>query len=208
MKDKKTSDKEYVKLLKAGDKEAFEKILEKYTEKVFHLSMRITRNQQDAEDVLQDVFTTIFAKINSFQERSAFSSWLFRITVNTAYMKLRTRKKHTTINIADINLSDQNSWAGKRSDTNDITFMTIRSELKNKLTDAIKTLPEDYQIIFILRDVDGLSNKDVSDVLSISVPAVKSRLHRARLSLRKQLNNFYCDYITDDLVETNSQVAC
>jgi RNA polymerase sigma-70 factor (ECF subfamily) len=208
MKDKKTSDKEYVKLLKAGDKEAFEKILEKYTEKVFHLSMRITRNQQDAEDVLQDVFTTIFAKINSFQERSAFSSWLFRITVNTAYMKLRTRKKHTTINIADINLSDQNSWAGKRSDTNDITFMTIRSELKNKLTDAIKTLPEDYQTIFILRDVDGLSNKDVSDVLSISVPAVKSRLHRARLSLRKQLNNFYCDYITDDLVETNSQVAC
>lgn len=202
------SDKECVKMLKAGDISAFDIIIERYTEKVFRLSIRITRNQEDAEDVLQEVFASVFAKIGSFKEKSAFSSWLYRITVNTAYMKLRDRKKHATVNIEDSNTTKENSWVEKRSDLNDVTFMSIRSELKSILIAAVGSLPKDYQAIFILRDMDGLSNKEVADALSLSVPAVKSRLHRARLALRKDLGEFFKDYQSETEISYGPKIAC
>lgn len=207
MKSKIQSDKECVRLLKAGKLSAFDILIERYTEKVFRLSMRITRNQEDAEDVLQEVFTSVFAKIGSFKEKSAFSSWLYRITVNTAYMKLRDRKKHATVNIEGSNVVKESSWVGKRSDINDVTFMSIRSELKKILVAAVGSLPKDYQAIFILRDMDGLSNKEVANALSLSVPAVKSRLHRARLALRKDLGDFFKDYKSETEISYGSKIA-
>jgi RNA polymerase sigma-70 factor (ECF subfamily) len=200
MRTKRLPDKHYVHAFKKGDIKAYEELLNRYSEKVFHLSMRITRNQDDAEDVLQDVFASVYQKISMFKEQSAFSSWLYRITVNTSYMKLRVRRKHATVDLDDVVAGTQESWALKRSETDDLNYMTARHQLQSELTNAIASLPEDYQKIFILRDVDGLSNQEVSSVLEVSVPAIKSRLHRARMCLRKQLESFYRDYKEQDSI--------
>lgn len=187
-------DSDLVELFRGGDHAAFSELISRYSEKAHNLAMRITRNQEDTEEVLQDVFVTVFKKIDSFKGESAFSSWLYRITVNTAFMKLRKRKQSATISLEEVTPSVKESWVANRSDSADINYLCSQHQLRAELDDAVQKLPEEYRIIFILRDVDGLSNQEVSEVLEISVPAVKSRLHRSRLMLRKRLARFYEDY--------------
>jgi RNA polymerase sigma-70 factor (ECF subfamily) len=205
---KEASDLELVGLLKKGSKAAFEELLTRYSEKVGNLSLRITRSHEDAEEIVQDVFVTVYLKIKNFEGKSAFSSWLYRITVNTAFMKLRKRKKHTAFSIDDLAYQEQVSQSEMRSETSDVDFISSRHEMKGRLEEAIERLPEDYRAIFILRDIDGLSNQEVGEILSISVPAVKSRLHRSRLMLRKRLEKYYQDYNENERIwfgPTNSQ---
>jgi RNA polymerase sigma-70 factor, ECF subfamily len=187
-------DSDLVELFRGGDHAAFSELISRYSEKAHNLAMRITRNQEDTEEVLQDVFVTVFKKIDSFKGESAFSSWLYRITVNTAFMKLRKRKQSATISLEEVTPSVKESWVANRSDAADVNYLCSQHQLRAELDDAVQKLPEEYRIIFILRDVDGLSNQEVSEVLEISVPAVKSRLHRSRLMLRKRLARFYEDY--------------
>jgi len=187
-------DSDLVELFRGGDHAAFSELISRYSEKAHNLAMRITRNQEDTEEVLQDVFVTVFKKIDSFKGESAFSSWLYRITVNTAFMKLRKRKQSATISLEEVTPSVKESWVANRSDSADVNYLCSQHQLRAELDDAVQKLPEEYRIIFILRDVDGLSNQEVSEVLEISVPAVKSRLHRSRLMLRKRLARFYEDY--------------
>lgn len=195
MKDKKIADTALVEQFKNGSMEAFEELIERYEAKVFNLAMRFTRNQEDAEEVLQDVFATIYKKIDGFQGKSAFSSWLYRIIVNAAFMKLRKRKQHNTVSIEDLSPAvkqvclDKEQIYGNRSDS-----MSINRELRDVIQTAIDKLPEQYRAVFVLRDVDGLSNQEVGEILQLSVPAVKSRLHRSRLMLRKKLQRYYDDY--------------
>jgi RNA polymerase sigma-70 factor (ECF subfamily) len=194
-------DIELVNAFRGGDEASFVELLGRYTEKVHNLAMRITRNEQDAEEILQDVFITVHEKINTFQGKSAFSSWLYRITANTAFMKLRQRKKHMAVCIDDVpNVNSGSCWYGSRSDMSDMNYMSSRHELRAMLQEAIETLPTEYRMIFILRDVDGLSNQEVGEVLDLSVPAVKSRLHRSRLMLRRKLQRFYDDYKSSDQI--------
>ena len=184
-----------------GDRDSFVELIGRYSEKVHNLAMRITRNEQDAEEVLQDVFITVFKKMDTFQGKSAFSSWLYRITANTAFMKLRQRKKHAAVSLDESPTgAGENMLAGGRSDSCDLNYMTSRHELRAALEEAISKLPEEYKTIFILRDVDGLSNHEVGEILGLSVPAVKSRLHRSRLMLRKKLQRYYEDYVNDDQI--------
>lgn len=205
MRDEK-SDKELVAEFKKGSLEAFEELVTRHETKVFNLAMRFTRNQEDAEEVLQDVFSTIYRKMDSFQGKSAFSSWLYRIVVNAAFMKLRKRKQHTTISIEDLSPSskqkylDNHSLFGARSDT-----MALNRELREVLQQAINRLPEQYRAVFVLRDVDGLSNQEVGEILKLSIPAVKSRLHRSRLMLRKKLSRYYQEFT--ECHPTETQVA-
>lgn len=195
MKDKKVSDTALVEQFRKGSIEAFEEIITRYEAKVFNLAMRFTRNQEDAEEVLQDVFATIYRKIDGFQGKSAFSSWLYRIIVNAAFMKLRKRKQHSTVSIEDLTPAvkqfclDRDSLFAHRSDS-----LSINNELREVLQGAINRLPEQYRAVFVLRDVDGLSNQEVSEILELSIPAVKSRLHRSRLMLRKKLQRYYTDF--------------
>lgn len=195
MGDKKVSDSELVEQFKNGSIDAFEELVSRYEAKVFNLAMRFTRNQEDAEEVLQDVFTTLYKKVAGFQGKSAFSSWIYRIIVNAAFMKLRKRKQNHTISIEDLAPSvkqsclDQDHAFASRSDT-----LSINRELREALEGAINRLPEQYRAVFILRDVDGLSNQEVGEILELSIPAVKSRLHRSRLMLRKKLSRYYTDY--------------
>ena len=187
------TDSELVEAFRAKDQGAYIELVERYTEKAHNLAVRITRSREDAEEILQDVFITVFNKIDSFKGESAFSSWLYRVTVNTAFMKLRKRKKHASVEL-DESLPSTNGWTMDRSDSCDINYMTSRHQLRQELEQAISKLPDEYKLIFVLRDVDGLSNQEVGEVLSLSVPAVKSRLHRSRSMLRKRLMKFYQDY--------------
>jgi RNA polymerase sigma-70 factor, ECF subfamily len=195
IKDKNVPDTMLVKQFRKGSIEAFEEIVTRYESKVFNLALRFTRNQEDAEEVLQDVFATIYNKIDGFQGKSAFSSWLYRIVVNAAFMKLRKRKQQQTVSLEDLspvvkqNYIDQDATFGLRSDT-----ISMNREMRDTLQGAINRLPDQYRAVFVLRDVDGLSNQEVGEILQLSIPAVKSRLHRSRLMLRKKLVRYWSDY--------------
>lgn len=188
-KDKKISDSTLIMQFKKGSLDAFEELVTRYESKVFNLALRFTRCQEDAEEVLQDVFTTLFRKLDGFQGKSAFSSWLYRIVVNAAFMKLRKRKTGTMVYLDDLpgeRKSEEESLVFMRSDN-----IALNRELREMLQGAINKLPEQYRAVFVLRDVDALSNEEVAEVLNLSVPAVKSRLHRSRLMLRKRLYRYY-----------------
>lgn len=195
MKQKKLSDPALVEQIRAGSSEAFEELVSRYESKVYNLAMRFCRNQEDAEEVLQDVFSTIYTKLDGFRGQSQFSSWMYRIIVNAAFMKLRKRKQQHTISLEDLapqvrqSCLEQENPILHRSDN-----ITINNELRQVLDNAIGRLPAQYRAVFILRDVDGLSNHEVSEILNLSIPAVKSRLHRSRLMLRRRLQRYYLDF--------------
>jgi RNA polymerase sigma-70 factor (ECF subfamily) len=193
--EKTTSDLDLVNLFRSGSLPAFEELLSRYESKAFNLAMRFVRNQEDAEEVLQDVFTTLYRKLESFEGKSAFSSWLYRIVVNCSFMKLRKRKQHITTSLEDLPAAVKHAYLendparSQRTDTE-----VYNREVRDAIEAAVSRLPEQYRAVFVLRDVDGLSNEQVGEVLELTVPAVKSRLHRARLMLRKKLHRFYEEY--------------
>lgn len=195
------TDNELIARFTNGCEESFEELIKRYETKVHNLAMRLTRNQEDSEEVLQDVFVTVYRKVSGFEGKSKFSSWLYRITVNAAFMKLRKRKQEQAISMEDFLPQLQNQAItqptafGARSDS-----LAFNNEIREALEGAISRLPEDYRAVFILRDVDGLSNKEVGRILDLSIPAVKSRLHRSRLMLRKRLGRFHEDYTNDSKI--------
>jgi RNA polymerase sigma-70 factor, ECF subfamily len=195
MKDKKLTDVEVVNQFKAGDALAFEEIIARYESKVMSLALRFTRNQEDAEEVMQDVFTTVYRKIDGFRGQSAFSSWLYRIVVNAAFMKLRKRKQSQTVSIDDLSPAikqyciDRDTFSGTYSQN-----IAVSHEMQAVIQNAVNRLPDQYRAVFVLRDVDGLSNQETGEILNLSIPAVKSRLHRSRIMLRKKLQRYYEDY--------------
>jgi RNA polymerase sigma-70 factor (ECF subfamily) len=182
------TDTELVKLLKRGSTAAFEEVVRRYSARVYSMGYRMTRNTQDTEEVLQDTFVTVFRKINAFQGKSSLSSWIYRVSVNTALMKLRKRRsdKSSLLEDAIPNYRDSEAFS-------DNTFQQTTSNfsLREKIQSAILELPLEYRAVFVLRDIDGLSTKEVCKILQVTGPAVKSRLHRARLVLRRQLKEAY-----------------
>jgi len=191
------SDVELVEKFTKGDESSFEEIVRRYETKAYNLAMRLTRNQEDAEEVLQDVFVTVYRKVAGFEGKSKFSSWLYRITVNAAFMKLRKRRQDQSVALEDVmsNLHNITTLAPQSSFSLPCDSLAVSNEVREALEGAISKLPEEYRAVFILRDIDGLSNKEVGDILDLSIPAVKSRLHRSRLMLRKRLRRFYEDFL-------------
>jgi RNA polymerase sigma-70 factor (ECF subfamily) len=195
MNEKKISDVELVNSFKSGDIAAFEEIVARYETKAMNLALRFTRNQEDAEEVLQDVFTTVYRKIEGFRGQSAFSSWLYRIVVNAAFMKLRKKKQNQAISMEDLAPAvkqycmERDEFSSPHSHN-----MAVTRELQDVLQRAIDRLPDQYRAVFVLRDVDGLSNQETGQILDLSIPAVKSRLHRSRIMLRKKLQRYYEDF--------------
>ena len=184
-----------------GCESSFEELVRRYETKVHNLAMRLTRNTEDAEEVLQDVFITVYRKISGFEGKAKFSSWLYRITVNAAFMKLRKRRQDHSVPLEDVlpQINKQTALGNyQNAFTTPCDTIAMRNELKFALEQAVAKLPGEYQAVFVLRDVDGLSNKEVGDILDLSIPAVKSRLHRSRLMLRKRLRRFYEDYSKDE----------
>lgn len=192
--DTSVEDARLIEQLKARDGAALESLMAHYQVKVYGLAQRLTGNRQDAEEVLQDVFWRIFQRIDSFRGESKLSSWIYRITTNTALMKVRGRPKSHHIPIeeelgpamtADGMIAEPvMDWTRLPSDELE------RKELARRLEEAVNQLAPDYRTVFVLRDIEGLSAEEACEVLDLSVPALKSRLHRARLFLRKQLADY------------------
>ncbi len=186
-----------VREFQGGNLKAYDKIAEIYQKKIYGLSFNLTRNQMDAQDVTQEVLLTLFRKINMFQGKSAFSSWVYRITLNASYMKLRSKKKEPNISIDELMPSfngagfQQEKIQDWSENTESLMFNTETRDVINK---AIDLLPEKEKVVFLLRDVEGLSTEKTGEIMSLTVPAVKSRLHRARLFLRKKLSYYFEEF--------------
>jgi RNA polymerase sigma-70 factor (ECF subfamily) len=205
MKDKK-QDAVLIESFKKGSVLAFEELISKYETRSFNLALRLTKNQEDAEEVLQDVFSTVYKKIGSFEGKSAFSSWLYRIVVNASFMKIRKRNQRPTVAIEDLSPSARQAYVEEDSSLiSKSDSFTYRRETREALEGAINKLPAEYRNVFILRDIDGLSNQEVGEILGLTLPAVKSRLHRARLMLRKKLSSYYREY-TAELSKSRAEV--
>ena len=187
-------DLDLVERLRRGDTAALETLMERYTSRVYRLAHGITRNEADAQEVVQDVFLTLFRKIHTFEGRAALGSWLYRVATNAALIKRRGQHPEREVPLEPplpAFLPDGHR-AGERayvradwSHTPEADLLT--QETREILTKAIDSLPDPYRAVLVLRDIEGLSNEEVAQVVGESVPAVKSRLHRARMALREEL---------------------
>jgi RNA polymerase sigma-70 factor (ECF subfamily) len=193
----KALEEQLVKDLQAGEVSSFEQLANLYQKKIYTLSFNLTRNAIDSQDVTQEVLLTLFKKGHTFQGKSAFSSWVYRITLNASYMKLRTRKKEPNLSIEDL-LPSLNGAGFQQEKLQDWSENTEASffdkETRRVIQKAVDLLPDKEKVVFLLRDVEGLTTEKVSEILEITVPAIKSRLHRARLFLRKKLGSYFEDY--------------
>ena len=183
--------------LQNGNLDAYDKLAEIYQKKIYGLSFHLTRNQMDAQDVTQEVLLTLFRKINMFQGKSAFSSWVYRIAVNASYMKLRSKKKEPNVSIDEL-MPSFNSAGFQQEKIQDWSENTesllFTKETRDVINKAVDLLPEKEKVVFLLRDVEGLSSEKTGEILDLTVPAVKSRLHRARLFLRKKLSDYFEEF--------------
>jgi len=173
---------------KAGDVEAFSELVRHYDRRVFRMAKQITQNDDDAEDVLQETFLKAYTHLDDFQGNSKFYTWLVRIAVNEALMKLRKRRSDRTVPL------DEPIDTGEDEVTREIAVWDqnpeesySREELGRILDEAIQTLKPAYRTVFILRDIEELSIEETAETLGLSISAVKSRLLRARLQLRDKL---------------------
>lgn len=188
------SDLDLIAEFRVGNLNAFEDLIKRYNAKAYSLALRLTKSAEDAEEVLQDVFVTVYRKIAGFEGKSTFSSWLYRVTVNASFMKLRKKRQDKSIALEDILPEIERRGGLRISEEDHGDASAARSQVVRALEEAIATLPEDYRPVFILRDVDGLTSEEVGRMLEISIPAVKSRLHRSRIMVRRRLARFYNEY--------------
>lgn len=183
-----------VEALRRDDPEAPELLVERFGDRVYRLALRITGSNEDAEEAAQDALWTAARKIQMFKGESAFGSWLYRITANAAYQKLRARRaKAAEIALDDVLPAlDQDGRHFEPMDdwSNRVDEHALQGELRRVLAAAIDALPPDYRTALVMHDVEGLSNPDIADALGISLPAVKSRVHRSRLFVRKRLADY------------------
>jgi RNA polymerase sigma-70 factor (ECF subfamily) len=179
-----------VRRVQAGNTEAFEELVRRYERKVYNITYRLMGNEQDASEALQDAFMRAYRFIGKFQFKSSFFTWLYRIATNVSLSKLRKREKVETVSI------DQpvNEAGDLPFEIPDLKYgpekLMKQRELRAAIQEAVDGLPKDYRSVVVLRDLEGLSNEEVSKVLKLSVAAVKSRLHRGRLVLREKLVSY------------------
>ena len=175
-----------------GNTSAFNELLRRYERKIFRLALHITQNREDAEDVLQESFLKAFEHLDQFQGQSKFYTWIVRIAVNQALMKLRKRKADRSVSLDDsIDTGEDNISREIAAWDENPEQKYSREELQRILTSAIDSLAPIYRAVFVLRDIDGLSTEEAAEALELSIPAVKSRLLRARLQLREKLTRFF-----------------
>jgi len=183
---------ELVAKAKAGDHVAFSELVEHYERRVFRMAKQITQNEEDAEDVLQETFLKAYSHLEDFQGNSKFYTWLVRIAVNEALMKLRKRRSDKTVPLddpidtgEDVVVREIAVWE------DDPEQRYSREELGGILDDAIQGLKPAYRTVFVLRDIEELSIEETAEALGLSISAVKSRLLRARLQLREKLTRLF-----------------
>jgi RNA polymerase sigma-70 factor (ECF subfamily) len=181
-----------VQAARNGDVGAFEQLLKRYDRKIFRLAHHITQQREDAEDVLQETFLKAYQNLAGFQGNSKFYTWLVRIAVNESLMKLRKRRSDRTVSLDEDVETEDGSMPREVPDWGPSPEQLYgREELNDILARTIHGLPPSFRTVFVLRDVEGLSTEETAEALALSVPAVKSRLLRARLQLRDRLSRFF-----------------
>ena len=187
-----TSELPLVQAAKKGDLEAFSELVKRYDRNIFRIAQHITHNEEDAQDVVQDAFLKAYQNLDQFQGNSKFYTWLVRIAVNEALMKLRRRRTDKTVSIDEDVQTEEGSMPRELADWGPNPEQLYRqSELGDILKKTIQGLPPGFRTVFVLRDVEGLSTEETAEMLGLSIPAVKSRLLRARLQLRERLAKYF-----------------
>ena len=188
-----TSERQLIGRMQAGDSSAVGELASTYGPRIQQLAFRYVKNWEDAEEVTQDVLMKVYKKIDAFRGDAALSSWIYRITFNTAMSRLRSGRmaRMTEVQPAENSAEnperatqDQADWSSLADD------QVLRGEMRLRLVDALKELPPVYRIPVILRDIQGLSTEEASAVLRVKPQTLKSRLHRGRLILREHLSDF------------------
>lgn len=180
-------DLQIVERVLGGETKAFEEIVRRHERRVYRTTLAITKNQEDAEDALQETFIKAYKNLSTFRRESRFTTWLTRIAINEGLLKLRSRRTMVSI-------EEQEEHGGLVLPTRvedwysnpEVRF--AQTQLKKIIEDAIQSLPESYRVVFVLRDVDERTTQEAADALGIGVPALKSRLLRARLMMREILS--------------------
>ncbi len=186
------SDLDLVQRIKSGDEEAFEQMVERYHARVYSLSYGILRNAEDAEEATQDTFLTLYRKIGTFDESKRFFSWFYRVALNQAYSRARRRKPAAARMVDDYLpkfLADGHLASPEVVDWSpSIEDGAIARELAGRASEFIAELPRAYRDVIWMYDVEEMATTDIAETLEISIPALKSRLHRARLYVRQRLS--------------------
>ena len=189
------NDEDLLKRLQAGDERAVAELSDAYRFKIYQLAFRYLRNKEDAEEVAQDVLYKVYRNIASFRGDAALSSWIYRITFNAAMSRLRTvRYRNTQDEDRQAITATGDEPIAAAGDVADLTDMAderiLRSQLRRRVFRAILALPAIYRAPVMLRDIHGMSTEEASAMLHVKDQTLKSRLHRGRLILRKQLADF------------------
>jgi RNA polymerase sigma-70 factor (ECF subfamily) len=194
------TDDQLVARAQLGDLPAFEALVERHEDRLYRLAVRLLRNDDDAREVLQEAFLSAWQKLGDFAGRAQFGSWIYRVTLNAALMLLRTRRRRPTISAEDVpeGALDEALARGQDQGTQGTSDWIRRpdeqlqsDELKQHIQVALDQLPEILRVVFVLRDVEDLSTEETADALGITVQAVKTRLHRARLALRAAISDYF-----------------
>lgn len=193
------SDEGLVARARAKDEAAFEELVSRYEDKLYRLAMRFVRNETDAQEILQDAFLSAWRNLPTFEGRAQFGSWMYRVTVNAALMLLRSRNRHPEVTVDDVEpnaLNDAVAESGQRlrgsSDWSLRADDQLQSaQMRKHIQESVDALPDGLRTVFLLRDVEELSTEDTAEMLGLSIPAVKTRLHRARLALRVAIGRYF-----------------
>jgi RNA polymerase sigma-70 factor (ECF subfamily) len=184
--------------LKSGDRAEFARLVETYYELIYRLAYKMLNDPQEAEDILQETFLKAYRYIDGFDGRSSLSTWLYRIATNEALMSLR-RKKLDTVSMDET----LDTMEGEVEPVQIVDWCCLpeaelmSAEAQARLNQATEKLPATLRVVFVLRDIQGLSTREVAEVLNLSETAVKTRLSRARLRLREDLSGYYGEKLRD-----------
>jgi len=189
------SDDELVARARHRDFAAFETLVDRYQDKVYRLAFRFVRNETEAKEIVQETLLSVWRKLDGFKGESQFSSWLYRVTSNAALMRLRSQRRHPEVSTEDLEPGFLDTRSTDVSELGPVGENWARrpdeellsEEMRHQLQEAIDDLPEIYRTVFLVRDVDGFSTEETAEALGISVPTVKTRLHRARIALREAI---------------------
>jgi RNA polymerase sigma-70 factor, ECF subfamily len=173
---------------KAGNRDALTELVKKYEQTIYNFAFKICRDPAKAENIMQETFFSMIKSLHQFDGKSKLSTWLYRIVANHCLMEIR-KKKNRFVSLENDEYSIEDKYV---ADWNSLPYKSIENrELRNILDKSIQKLSPEYRIVFLLRDVEGLSTEETGKVTELSVPAVKSRLHRARAFLRKEINEAF-----------------
>jgi RNA polymerase sigma-70 factor (ECF subfamily) len=191
-------DRAWMQQARNGDMAAFERLVTRYSGRVYTLALRMTGSAADAQEIMQETFLSAYQNLKSFRGDSGFGSWVHRIAANFALMRLRHKRVVDDVEgqlKGELEFSDDGKLAsfplsnwGQRADE-----AALGDELKQAIEQSVSRLPDAYRVVFLLKDVEGLSYEEIAEVVGETVPAVKSRLHRARLNLRQAIDEFYAE---------------